>query len=36
MIGIHWSLFLSALVLLTLTVMLLSFTAWMGKRQSRS
>jgi hypothetical protein len=31
LIGIHWSLFLCALILLTLTTALLSFTAWMGR-----
>lgn len=31
LVGIHWSLFLSALLLLALTVGLLSFTAWTGK-----
>ncbi len=33
LVGIHWSLFLSALLLLALTVGLLSFTAWTGKAQ---
>jgi MFS family permease len=31
LIGIHWSLALSALALLTVTVAILSFTAWMGR-----
>lgn len=33
LIGIHWSLALSALTLLTLTVAILSFTAWMRRPQ---
>jgi len=35
LIGIHWSLFLSALLLLALTLGLLSFTVWHGRGKAR-